>query len=257
MNYNLLKMTQMILSSMDGDEINDINDTVESRQVVDIIEQTWSDIIAQIDYPEQYTFFELEASGDVARPTLMRIPDDILKVEWIQYDRSKLDSTIRDFQYVWPMARQTFLNRMNGLDTDQDDVYQFNFMVGAETFDIRGKKTAAPNYYMVVDNRSLIFDNYDADVATTLVKNRTYCYGQKKPVFVRDNEFEFSFEPKQFTLFFNEAKSQCFLELKQLENGKAEQRARRGWVHSQRKKENAKGAAIRDWTPNYGRGRVK
>lgn len=258
MQYNLLKMVQLILASMDSDEVDGIFDTVESRQIVDLIEQTYNDIISQIDFPDLWDLFELTPSNDIDRPTLMYLPDDVAKIEWIQYDVMDDDATAREWKYILPMDREKFFNRMNGLDSAEDDIYQYDYLVGSETFDVRGYNDREPVYYTTVDTRTLIFDNYEVAVSNTLVGNRTKVYGMKIPTFQRLDEWTPELDPRQFTLFFNEAKSLCFAELKQVQNAKAEQRARRGWVHSQRKKMNTSASEIHStWTPNFGRGRYK
>lgn len=255
MRYTLLKMVQLILSGMDSDEVNSISDTVESLQVVDIIEQCYNDICATVEFPDQWDLFELEPSGDVTRPTLMTIPEGVVNVEWVQYDWALDSDTVRNWKYIWPMERMSFFDRMNGLDTANSNVYQFNYLVGAETFDVRGHNDHNPTYYTTVNNRTLIFDDFVLTDGQTLQGNRTKCYGMKIPTFVRDDEFIPEFEPRQFTLLFNEAKAQAFIDLKQVQNAKAEQRARRGWVHSQRKKNNTPISGIHDdFMPNYGRG---
>lgn len=254
MKYTLLKMTQLILSGMDSDEVNSITDTVESQQVVDIIEQCYNDICATVEFPDQWNLFELEPSLDTTRPTVMYIPEDVAKIEWIQYDNAVDTATKRDWKYVWPQERQDFFNSMNGLDSAQSNIYQFDYLVGTETFDVRGYNDRNPTHYTTVNNRTLIFDSFVLTEGQTLQGNRTKCYGMKIPTFVRDDNFIPQFEPRQFTLLFNEAKAQCFIDLKQIQNAKAEQRARRGWVHSQRKKDNTKASAINhSWTPNFGR----
>lgn len=253
MLMNLLKMTQLILSSMDSDEINDINDTVESQQVVDAIETTYYDIASQIEFPDHWDLFELEPSGDTTRPTLMKIPDNVAKVEWIQYDFAKSGSTQRNFTVVSPLERVDFFRRMNSLDSADSNVYRYDYLVGSETFDVRGYNDRNPSYYTTVDNKHLVFDNYVYTEGQTLQGDRTKCYGMKIPVFERLNTFVPQMEPRQFTLFFNEAKSQAFAEIKQVTNAKAEQRARRGWVASQRKKDETDASPIRPWLPNYGR----
>lgn len=250
---NLLKMTQSILSSMDSDEINDLDDTVEAAQVVDIIEQTYNDICSQIDFPDHWDLFELQPSNDPDRPTLMYLPEGVAKMEWLQYDHAETNDTKRNWRPVLPMERQTFFNRMNSLDSADANVYQYDYLVKTETFDVRGLNDKSPTYYTTVDNRTLILDSFDASHGQTLMGNRTKAYGMRIPVFVRQADFVPEFEPRQFTLFFNEAKAQCFIELKQVQNAKAEQRARRGWVYAARKKDNTDASAIRPYTPNYGR----
>lgn len=255
MEYNLLRMTQLILSSMDSDEVNSIDDTVESQQVVDIIETTFNDIISAIDFPSDWDLVQLENFGDAARPTLMRIPSNIAKMQWVQYDNALDAETTRNFVPVEPMSRYAFFERMNGLDTADTNVYQFDYEVGAQTFDIRGLNDSFPQYYTTVDNDTLIFDNYLATVDVTLVGSKTQVYGNIVPSFSRTDVFIPPLDNKHFTILFNEAKSSCWADLKQAQNAKAEQRARRGWVRaSQHKSKVQERPAIHD-TPNYGRGR--
>lgn len=257
MRYTLLEMVQRILSAMDSDEVNDVGDTVESQQVVDVIETTYYDIAAQIEFPEHWDLFELTPSGDTSRPTLMSLPSDVSKLDWVQYDMAEGGSTVRDFQRVRFLPRYEFFERMNGLDSAESNVYQFNYLVDSETFDVRGFNDKNPTCYTTVDDNQLIFDNYKVSQDLTLVGNRTKCFGMKIPEFQRTNTFVADLDPRQFSLFFNEAKSQAFLELKQIANQKAEQRARRGWTHSQRKKDRIKGQGrgYHTFTPDYGRKR--
>lgn len=257
MRYTLLKMAQMIASSMDSDEIQDIDDSVESRQIVDLIEQTYNDIISTIDFPDQFDLFALEPSLDVTRPTVMHIPSRIARVEWLQYDHSTPGGTDRLWRYVIPMSRGQFLNRMNTLDENRPEVYRYDYLVDTETFDIRGLNNVHPTYYTTVDNRTLLFDNYLASDDITLVANRTMGYGQVINHFVRQNDWVATLEPRQFTLWFNEAKALCFAELKQIQNQKAERNARRGWTQSQRKKNTTDASGIRGWTPDFGRSGVR
>lgn len=252
--YTLLRMTQLILSAMDSDEVNGINDTVEARQVVDIIETTFNDIVSTVGFPEHWDFFELEASGDVTRPTKMRLPDRVVKYDWLQYDVREAGETIRSMQQLWPLTRFEFFNRMNGLNTTETNVYQYNYLVGAETFDVRGKNDAWPMYYTALQDRTLIFDNYKADIESTLVATKTMGWGQIVPVFSRTDDYVPELDDQTFTYLFNEAKSACFAYLKQVQNGKADQWARRSLIHTQNNKDRVpQDPAMYRLAPNFGR----
>lgn len=254
MKYTLLKMVQLILSSMNSDEVNSISDTTESQQIVDILETTYNDIVSTLDFPEHWDLFELQASGDNTRPTIMYLPEGVTKIEWIQYDNS--EDTARNMLNVRPLAKYEFLQRMNTLDTAEDDVYQYNLLVGTESFDIRGKNDAFPTFFTTFDDKTLVFDNFRVDLESTLVKNKTLCYGQKFPTFTRSNTFIPDLDAVNFSLLFNESKSQAFLELKQVQNAKADQRARRAQVATQWNKANTPVDQLKTPpTPNYGRKR--
>jgi hypothetical protein len=254
-SLTLLKMTQLILSSMDSDEVNSIGDTAESLQVVDAIESVFYDLIGTIDFPEHWDFFELLPSNDITRPTLMTLPDNVGKLEWVQYSYEEDGDTTRNFREVFPLERFEFLNRMNALSTDDDDVYSYDLEVGDGTFNIRGKNDAFPVYYTTNNDRTLIFDNFRLDLNQTLVGNKTWCYGQISPVFEREDEFIPNLTNRQFTLLFNEAKAQCFLDLKTIQNAKAEQKARRGWVQAHRKSPQTGKVGRQHWDFTYDFGR--
>lgn len=257
MRLTLLRCVQLILSAMDGDEVNSIADTTESNQVVDVLERTYYDIAATVDFPENWDFFELTPSGDNTRPTLMYIPDNVAKIEWVKYDTTPEDSTKTEYSDVKPSDRLSFIERMNKLDTDEDFVYNFNLLVDAGAFPIRGRNDRNPSYYMTGDDHTLVFDNYDASISQTLVGSRTWCYGMMVPTFEREDDFIPDLDPRQFTLFFNESLSTAFSDVKQAPNMKAEQKARRAWNLHPRKNPSVPGGSIYDdYTYQFGR-RVK
>jgi len=156
-------------------------------------------------------------------------------------------------QPVFPLIRGDFFQRSNSLLDDEADVYQFDYLIGSETFTVRGHNNAFPTHYMVLGDNTLIFNSYRADVDTTLVGNKTLCYGMKVPVFERTDTFVPDLDARNFSLLLNEAKSQAFLEIKQVQNAKADQRARRALVHSQRTKYRIDEETALDRTPSYGR----
>lgn len=257
MRYTLLKMTQLILEALDSDEVNDINDTVESRQVVSCIETTYNHLASVIDFPEHWELFELEASGSSVQPTLMYLPENVGKLDWIQYDTTEVGETVKRVAQMKPLDRPSFFNRMNNYDTAEDDVYSYTYTVGAETFDVRGRNDLWPEYYTLIGDRVLLFDNFREDVGSTLIANRTQCYGMKIPTFTRSNTFIPDLDARSFSLLFEESKALAFVDIKQIVNEKAEQRARRGWVHSQHNKNRGERPSGLDSAPNYGRKGVR
>ncbi len=84
----LLEMTQNILSSLSSDEVSSISDTVESLQVANIIKNKYFDIVNRSDPPKMDQLFQLTASGDNSKPTLMYMPSTVTRVNWIKYFNS-------------------------------------------------------------------------------------------------------------------------------------------------------------------------
>lgn len=85
MKQTLLQIVQSILSAADSDEVNSISDTAESLQAANCVQQTFWNMMGRYDMPEHNQPFQLTASGDITKPTLMTRPDGVTRIEWIKY----------------------------------------------------------------------------------------------------------------------------------------------------------------------------
>lgn len=255
MRYTLLELVQTILSSMDSEEVNSIDDNTEAMQVAYIVRDNYYQIIAGGDPPELYTFFELEASGDSNKPCLMTMPTNIDRIEWIKYDNKLSTDPSVMFRDVAYLPMDEFLHRNLLLNTDLDNVIHWSHTIGTDTFSFFAYDNKFPEFYTTFDDYTLIFDSYNSDEDSTLVKNKTYCYGLQHPTFTLSDVFTVDLDTKQYTLLLNEAKAQAFAELKQMSNVNAERKARQGWVTFQRTRRRIPGESDFDRLPNYGRRR--
>lgn len=85
----LLSMVQTVLSSIDGDEVDTISQTVESQQVALIIQACFNDIIDRAELKTLKQLFQL-TSATLQLPTLMTMPSEtqnIINLDWLQYDK--------------------------------------------------------------------------------------------------------------------------------------------------------------------------
>lgn len=250
----LLQMTQNILSSMDSDEVNSISDTTESLQVARIIQETYEDLVARADLPEHWSFFELDASGDINKPTQMTLPSNVLTTSWIKYNCVEAGDTSPVMNEVYYLTPRDFLNRMLTLSSDDTDVETGTLTANSESFDVFWYNNRWPSYYTTFDDNLLLFDGYKNTIDSTLQKSKTMCYGQLAPTFTFSDNFTPDMDAKHFTILINEAKAQCFAELKQAQNGVAERRARRGWINLQKSKQAVPNPYSNyNNLPNYGR----
>lgn len=238
MKYTLLEMVQMILSSLDGDEVNSINDTVESSQIAAILKNSYYDIISSLDLPEHKTLFELTATGS-STPIVMTKPTDVTDIEWVKYDNYTTDDPHHQFLDVQFLDLQTFLARSYALNPSDTDVDTCNLTTfGSDSLVLNYRNNTHPKYYTTYDDNAVLFDSYDAGEDAFLQKTKSQCYGLTIPTWTVSDGFTPDLDARQFTLLLNEAKSQAFIELKQSANPKAERRARRGWIQAQRTKKN-------------------
>lgn len=234
MKYTLLELTKAVLSSMDSDEINSINDTVESQQVVEIIKTVYDDIISRGDLQSNKTLFNLVASGDTTKPTLMTKPENLDRVEWIKYNRMLTDDVDPIWEEMVFMPPGDFIEYIHNFNPSQDDVGTFDYVAEGNVITFAYKNSSSPQYYTTIDDEILIFDSYDSSVSTTLEASKTLAFGPRRTAFEASDDFEPVLQPNQFALLLNEAKSLAWAELKQTGHAKAEQTARRNWRHLQK-----------------------
>ena len=257
MQYTLLELTQDVLSSMDSDEVNSINDTVESQQVATIIKTVYDDIVSRGELVEFNTLFNLTASGDNAKPVLMTKPSNISRISWLRYDNalpSDTSSVWEDLKYLTPEAFIQMTQSITGQSNTDSMVHvSAGFAITTYFFKDRG-----PTYFTSFDDNTVLFDAFNLDVENTLQSSKTLGYGQKKTDFSLADNFTPNLQPHQFALLLNEAKSLAWVELKQAPHQKAEKMARSNWNQLHRRnitdgKNLFDGSHPFNQLPNFGR----
>jgi hypothetical protein len=246
-------MVQEILSSMDSDEVNSISDTVESMQVATLIKGVYYDIATDIGLPEHETLFELNASGDPAKPCLMTVPTNVVTMRTLKYDIKEDSDTYSTWQEVKYMPFEDFLKWVDIFKTYDDGVGEQSVSFNGESFPIMYRSDKWPEFYTTADDRQILFDSYNSEFDTTLVKNKTMCTGNVYPAFSITDDFTPDLDPSQFSLLRNKAKVRAFSELKQQENMEAAQEARRQKVIVQKRKRKTPDEAEVFKVPRYGR----
>jgi len=244
----LLELTVDILSDMNSDVVNSINDTAESLQVAYIIRDTFDNIVSGKHYPHKNTLLSLEASGTTARPTHMRLPESVIHVESVRYNKKLLADTKDKYLKVLYKSPEDFLTLVNARNSDESNVETIEDLSGISLYIIND---IAPTYYTTFDDEYLVFDSYDVAVDSTLQENKTQCYGAEMPSFTMSDSFIPDIPIQLFPYLLNESKSTAFLVLKQMPNQKAEQ-------HSVSQRRRMSQDAWRATTkgisrPNYGR----
>lgn len=242
----LLEIVQDILNDLESDEVNSISDTVEAAQVAQIVRSTYEAIIGGKDWPHLNELFQLD-SGTVARPTHMKLPENILKINWVKYNKRKTTDT-KDFVLeVVYKEPEDFLKLLDERDSSSTTV---DVITDASGVSLNVLNNAAPSYYTSFDNEYLVFDSYDSAVEANLQNSKTQCYGQRDPTFTLSDSFIPDLPVQMFPYLQNEAKSTAFLLLKQMANQKAEQHS----VTQRRRMSQQAWRVKRGITyPNYGR----
>ena len=246
---NLLEIVQDILSDMDSDVINSIDDTDEAGQVAAIVKSTYEAMISNRNWPHTARIINLTASTDNLFPTYMTIEDDVKQFISIFYDKRRVDETRMRYQELKYKEPDDFLRLTNSRDSTASTVDVINDPSGVK---LLIQNDRAPTYYTSFDDNTLIFDSYDSTVDTTLQASKTQARAYVIPAFEISNEFVPDLPMEAFSALIEEAKSKAQFKLKQMQDIKSEQEASRQQRWLSRKAWRVHGG-IR--YPDYGRKR--
>lgn len=206
---SLLDMTQNILSAMDGDNVNSIDDTMEAQQVATIIQECYYDLMASREWPFLQGLTQLVGLGDTANPTKMQIPEGVNKVSWIKYNK-------KDVCYLQPFEfRSMIVNRVALSGVVDADGYGLNH---------------DPEYWTTYDDKYIWFDSRDSSLDSTLMQSKSDAYVLNVASWTHEDAFTPDIPEKFFPTLLAEAKATAFINLKQQANAREERRAQRGRV---------------------------
>lgn len=253
MRYTLLEAVQLIQSSMDSDEVNSYDDTVESLQIARLLKSVYYDLATDLQLPEHETLFELDPSGDPAKPVLMTIPSNVTKVNWIKYNCALDTDPNAIYREVNYKNFTDFYEIQAGLYQQTTSVGEMSFLQNGETFEVMYRTDEFPIWYTTVDDYTLLFNGFRSDIDTTLQKSKTMCHGTIYPVFTMADDFIPDLDPTQFSLWLNTAKTRAFNELKQVANQESNAHARRQKIASQWTRRRAPDLPEVYKVPRYGR----
>lgn len=208
----LLDMTQSILSAMDSDDVNDIDDTVESIQVAELIKEAFYELMSERDWPFLQQLTTFDSLADPNNPTKMQIPENLNKILWVKYNK-------KEVKYLLPDDFDELISRRTELD---GVVNSAGIIVNRD-----------PQYYTSYDEKFVIFDSYEATVDTILQPSKCKVFGVVSPQWQHENNFIPDIPEKFFTTLLAEAKSQAFVNLKQQVNAREERKAQKGRIRLQ------------------------
>lgn len=245
----VLDMTQTILSEMGSDSVNSISDTIEATGVAEVIRQVYFEIIDEMDLHTNRKLVSLEGLGDLAKPTYMRIPENVSSVKWVKYDvRTDVagNKAYQTISYLSPDEFITMVNSRPSTDTTNYQVIQYDTDIPI----IVGVKSA-PSFWTSFDDEYIVFDSFDEDVDSTLQSSKSICEVEYRPTFTLSDTFIPDLPENFFNNLYTQALTRCIANNKQQLNPKAEQAERRFRIRAQRSKWRSN--RVGDSGPNFSR----
>ena len=234
MKYNLLRIVQLILTSLDSDTVNTIDETEESSAVADIVEMVYNELKSEEDPPENFQIYQLLASGNTSIPTIMSMPSAAVNLVWLKYDKKELGDTYANWENVSFVKPQEFLEFVSALNPSETEIFNYTYTGDGYSYQLAGYNDRAPTRYTTFDDSTLLFDAYDSAVDMTLQQSKTMAYGQLDSTFTRSDTYIPDLDHRMFARLINEVRAQAYVDLKQANNNNAERKARRFQVKNQK-----------------------
>lgn len=247
MKRSLLEIVRDILNDMDSDDVNSLADTVESLQVAQIVKSCYLEMISNRNWPHLKTLTQLEHSGDITKPTHLKLPENIKELQLFRYDKTDNPTEkiqYEDVQYKYP---DEFLRLVSSRNDTTQNVETITDYTGVKLVVINNR---APMYWTSFDDKYIVCDSYNKSIDDTLKKSKTQAFLVRMPIWIHTDDAIPDLPAEAFSALIEEAKSTAFLTLKQMGNDKAEQKASRQQRWLSRKAWQAHGGIRYD---NYGR----
>lgn len=243
----LLEIVTDCLNDMDSDEVNSINDTIESQQVAQIAKSVFFEMIGNRNWPHLKKLIQLESLSDASKPNYLRIPILVKELVAFNYDTfttSSPDVRLTELKWKDPDAFLRMVSTRSSSLSTVDSIIDFS---GTKLLVVNNQ---SPTYYTSFDDSHVVTDSYDSAVDSTLQSSKTQCIAYVEPVWVHTDAGIPNLPSEAFPALLAEVKSSAFLNLKQTVNQKAEQKAGRQNRWLARKAWAANGGITYD---NYGR----
>ncbi len=261
MKMTMLEMVKNIMSALDSDELDSITDTVEGEQVATVIRDTYWLLVENKTIPEHQSMFQLTSAGSPAL-VYMLIPTTVGELEWVQYNVVGSDDTDNKFVDIDYRSPYEFTKILTARISTDDNIIAATDPTSGLALDMF-QNDKRPEFWTSFDDQYICFDSYDAEVdASGLVGTKSLCFGSIIPTFTVANSVTDAFTPdlddNLFPLLLAEAKSTCFMNIKQMPNPKIEKQARDQKVFSQNDKyrtAQTEKASTSAPGPDYGRRR--
>lgn len=247
----MLDLVQDILSDADGDEVNNISDTIESDQCARVIRNEFRQIVDEFDLKFHETLTKLDATNSTT-PTQMTRPEGFHSIEWIKYDRRVLATDDPSYETVWYREPAEFL-RLTTSRTASDSEVE-TMVLGNSGHSLQIRNDQSPKWWTILEGYDdIIFDSYDSSLETNLQNSKTLVRGIQRPTLSLVNASVPDLPENLMVLLRNRARAFYFDVYKDGTTKEVDKRQRNSEVRSQRDKYITKKLQQERSGPNYGR----
>ncbi len=215
----LLQIVQRTLTALDSDNVDSISDTPESQQVADTVQDLYFDILPLRDWEHLKTVQQLEQVGITTQPTKIRIPDTIMRIDNLHYDRKLSTESDHKYTLVKYLKPEEFLRIVLSRSSSAPNV---STAVMDNNTPLYILTDVMPTYWTSFDDEHIYFDSYYSLDETTVQASKTLLYGVKEPAWTASDTFIPDLPSDQFPLLLARTIKTCSKRFRQLIDEEAE-----------------------------------
>ena len=220
---NLLQITQSVLSSMNSDSVNSINDLEESIQIAEKAQEVYEDLMVLEDWEHLRTLLQLESLSDSERPNYLKIPELVSEILDIQYDKRKLNTDRKKFEPVMYKSPEDFMNLIISRDDTEDNITTVTDINSSVALFIRNDH--APTYWTSFDEEHIVFDSYDSSIDSVVQQSKNFTRGTKEVLFTLSDNYIPDLPSKMFPAYLQEVTRICSVYFREQPSANDERRA--------------------------------
>lgn len=224
MKYSLLDIVQDVLNDINGDEVNSIDDTVESTQVAFIIKSTYIAMMSSRNWAHMRKPIQLIPTTDLTQPTQVYLADEVKELAFINYDSRKVSEERPKYIEMKWRDPDDFLRITNGYNPVNDNVTE---VVTESQVNISILNDRSPTIYTSFDDKTLIFNAYDSERETNIQATYFQSMAYMMPSWVMEDDAIPNLPDGAFSALIEESKSRASIKLRQVVDSKSEQESRR------------------------------
>lgn len=224
MKRTLIDIVTEILSDMESDWVNSINDTEEAEAVARIVKSTYLAMASNRNWPSMSQILQLTPFTDNTRPTHTRIEDDFKELISVYYNKQKSGDNRKNYLPVRYQDPDSFLRLVYARNNTTSNI---ETVIDPSGVELLIQNDTAPQYYTSFNDTDLVFDSYDGSLDSTLQASKFVVRGYVIPNFELQDDFIPDLPSEAFPALVEEAKSKCFARLKQMPDAKSEQESTR------------------------------
>jgi hypothetical protein len=203
----LLNVVNNILEDMGRDKVNSLDATPEASRVVNILKDTYSQLLTRNLWEHKHAHLPLQGASDVTKPTKLLLDAGIIDIKEVLYNK---EGNWQKLVHVYP---EEFLRivQMRNL-TDPDLVVVQN----DDGVELRIGTREHPTYWTSFDEKTIYLDSWRQSLSSTVAGNSAVAHVVVYPAFPQQEQDVFDIPVRHMPMFVAWARSICFEKIKQI-----------------------------------------